>query len=66
MGYLAASQSSAVRLVLNPVDVQQRTLPLVLWVDSDWATGPDTRRSNSGAVLQLVGSHGTRETFAWR
>ncbi|CAE7569646.1 RE1 [Symbiodinium sp. CCMP2592] len=66
MGYLAATRSSALRLVLNPADVHQRTLKLVLWVDSDWATDPDTRRSTSGAVLQLVGSHGTRATFAWR
>ena len=64
--YLAATRTSAIRMVLNPVDVQQRTLKLVLWVDSDWATDPDTRRSTSGAVLQLVGSHGTRATFAWR
>ena len=52
MGYLAATQSSALRLVLNPADVQQRTLRLVLWVDSDWATDPETRRSTSGTVLQ--------------
>ena len=24
------------------------------WVDSDWAADPETRRSTSGAVLQLV------------
>ncbi|CAE7450270.1 unnamed protein product [Symbiodinium sp. CCMP2592] len=66
MRYLAATRSFALRLVLNPVDVQQRTLKLVLWVDSDWATDPDTRRSTSGAVLQLAGSHGTRASFAWR
>ena len=52
--------------VLYPADVLQRTLRLVLWVDSDWATDPETRRSTSGAVLQLVGSHGARATFAWR
>ena len=28
MGYLAATQSNALRLVLNPADVQQRTLTL--------------------------------------
>ena len=59
MGYLAATRSSAPRLVLNPVDVQQRPLRLVLWVDSEWATDPGTRRSTSGAALQHIGSHGT-------
>ena len=58
-GYLKGTSGDVMRFMIDPRDLDEKCLELILVFDADHGGCVESKRSTSGAVLVLCGTHGT-------